>query len=48
MVIVELESMMFGRIIENSSYVIAEILTILLCLIVDFTMYYKLKNVEMV
>lgn len=48
MVTVEIESMMFGRIIENSSYLIAGVLTITLGLIVNVAMYYKLKNVEMV
>ncbi|MGX4601071.1 FtsX-like permease family protein [Faecalimicrobium sp. JNUCC 81] len=48
MVTVEIESMMFGRIIESSSYLIAMILTITLGLIVNLAMYYKLKNVEMV
>ncbi|MBO3443594.1 FtsX-like permease family protein [Clostridium sp. CCUG 7971] len=48
MVTVEIESMMFGRIIESSSYLIAAVLTITLGLIVNLAMYYKLKNVEMV
>lgn len=48
MVTVEIESMMFGRIIESSSYLIAAVLTIALGLIVNLAMYYKLKNVEMV
>nr|WP_330362595.1 ABC transporter permease [[Clostridium] dakarense] len=48
MVTVEIESMMFGRIIESSSYIIAGLLTIMLGLIVNLAMYYKLKNVEMV
>ena len=48
MVTVETESMMFGRVIEGSSYVMAAILTIILGLIVNFAMYYKLKDVEMV
>ncbi|MGL4912572.1 MAG: hypothetical protein ACRC3Y_09075 [Romboutsia sp.] len=34
--------------IESSSYVIAAILTRILGLIVNFAMYYKLKNIEMV
>ncbi|MEG1311897.1 MAG: FtsX-like permease family protein [Romboutsia sp.] len=48
MVTVEMESMMFGRIIESSSYLIAAFLTIFLGLIVNLAMYYKLKNIEMV
>ena len=45
---VEIKSMMFGRIISLKSYIIAAILTILLSLIVNIVMYYKLKNVKMV
>ena len=48
MITVELESMMFGRVIENSSYIISAILTIALGIIVNFAMYYKLKTVQMV
>ncbi|MCR8746374.1 ABC transporter permease [Romboutsia lituseburensis] len=48
MITVEIESMMFGRVIGSKSYIIAAILTIVLGLIVNFTMYYKLKNVKMV
>ena len=48
MITVEIKSMMFGRIISLKSYIIAAILTILLSLIVNIVMYYKLKNVKMV
>ena len=48
MITVEVKSMMFGRIISPKSYVIAAILTVVLSLIVNFVMYYKLKNVKMV
>ena len=48
MVTVEIDNMMFGRIIDSSSYIIAAVLTIILGLIVNFAMYYKLKNIQMV
>ena len=48
MTTVEIKSMMFGRIINTNSYIIAAILTVLLSLIVNVVMYYKLKNVKMV
>ena len=48
MMTVEIKSMMFGRIISIKSYIIAAILTMLLSCIVNFVMYYKLKNVKMV
>ena len=48
MVTVEVESTMFGRVISTSSYIIAAILTIILGIIVNLSMYYKLKNVQMV
>ena len=48
MTTVEIKSMMFGRIINTKSYIIAAILTVVLSLIVNVVMYYKLKNVKMV
>lgn len=48
MVTVEMENMMFGRIIDPGSYFISAILTILFAVLVNFAMYYKLKNVKMV
>ena len=48
MTTVEIKSMMFGRVINTKSYIIAAILTVLLSLIVNIVMYYKLKNVKMV
>lgn len=48
MTTVEIKSMMFGRIINIKSYIIAAILTVVLSLIVNFVMYYKLKNVKMI
>lgn len=48
MVTVEVENMMFGRIINPISYVIAAVLTIILGIIVNFAMNRKLKNIKMV
>ena len=48
MVTVEIQSMMFGRVIDKNSYFIAAILTIVLSLFVNIAMFYKLKNVKMV
>ncbi|RDY27202.1 ABC transporter permease [Romboutsia weinsteinii] len=48
MTTVEVDNMMFGRIIQSRSYIIAAILTISLGCIVNWAMYYKLKTVEMV
>lgn len=48
MVTVEIESMMFGRVINLNSYILAALLTIILGCIVNWAMYYKLKTVEMV
>lgn len=48
MVTVEIQSMMFGRVIDKNSYFIAAILTIVLSLFVNIEMLYKLKNVKMV
>ena len=48
MVTVEIESMMFGRIIHPVSYVIAAVLTIIMGMIVNLAMNKKLKGVKMV
>lgn len=48
MTTVEVDMMMFGRQIAGTSYLYAAGLTILFAVIVNFAMYYKLKNVEMV
>ena len=48
MVTVEIQSMMFGRVISIKSYFIAAILTIIMSCFVNLFMYYKLKNVKMV
>lgn len=48
MVTVEIQSMMFGRVIDMSSYFIAAVLTIVLSLFVNLAMFYKLRNVKMV
>ena len=48
MVTVEIQSMMFGRVIDMSSYFIATVLTIVLSLFVNLAMFYKLRNVKMV
>ncbi|MEG1408934.1 MAG: FtsX-like permease family protein [Terrisporobacter sp.] len=48
MVTVEIQSMMFGRVIDTSSYMIAALLTIVMSCFVNIAMYYKLKNVKMV
>ena len=48
MVTVEIQSMMFGRVISTKSYIIASILTIIMSCFVNLAMYYNLKNVKMV
>ena len=48
MVTVEIQSMMFGRVIDIISYFIAAVLTIVLSLFVNLAMFYKLRNVKMV
>ena len=48
MVTVELETIMFGRSIHGLSYLIAALLTIAFAALVNYAMYYKLKNVKMV
>lgn len=48
MITVELENMMFGRIIDVSSFIFSVILTLFFAILVNFTMYYKLKNIKMV
>ncbi|MGL5330426.1 MAG: FtsX-like permease family protein [Peptostreptococcaceae bacterium] len=48
MITVEMESMMFGRVIDTNSYIWATIITIVLGVIVNLFMYNKLTNVQMV
>lgn len=48
MITVEVENMMFGRLINPISYVVAFILTIVMGVIVNLVMNRKLKKVEMV
>lgn len=48
MVTVEMDYVMFGRSIDVRSYIMATILTIIFSLLVNWTMYFKLKKVEMV
>ena len=48
MVTVEMEYVMFGRNINGLSFVYAALLTMLFSFLVNWAMYYKLKNVEMV
>ena len=48
MVTVEMDYVMFGRSIDMKSFIIASILTIIFSLLVNWSMYFKLKNVEMV
>lgn len=44
----ELESLMFGRDIEFSSYIYAMIMTVIFGVLVNWFMHYKLKKIEMV
>ncbi|HAX73497.1 MAG TPA: ABC transporter permease, partial [Firmicutes bacterium] len=48
MLTVEMDMMMFGRNIAAISFVYASALTIFFSILVNFAMYYKLKNVAMV
>ncbi|ATD55032.1 FtsX-like permease family protein [Clostridium chauvoei] len=48
MVTVEMDNMMFGRVIDFSSFIYSIGLTLFFALLVNFTMYYKLKNIKMV
>lgn len=48
MITVEVENMMFGRVISIKSYLIAFVLTIVMGVVVNLAMYYKLKQVQMV
>ena len=43
-----MDYVMFGRNISLFSFIIASILTMIFALLVNFAMYYKLKNVQMV
>jgi len=45
---VEVDAVMFGRVIFPSSYLYAILFTILFSIIVNFVMYYKLKQINMV
>ena len=47
-VTVEIESVMFGRNIDLSSFVYAFLLTLLFSLLVNVAMYFKLMNIDMV
>ena len=47
-VTVEIESVMFGRNIDLSSFVYAFLLTLLFSLLVNGAMYFKLKKIDMV
>lgn len=48
MLTVEMENMMFGLKLDTKSYVISVALTLIFSIFVNFAMYYKLQNVEMV
>lgn len=48
MTTVEMDSIMFGLTLNIKSYIIASLLTIIFAVLVNFTMYYKLKGIEMV
>ena len=48
MTTVEMDGIMFGLTLKIKSYFIAAILTIVFAVLVNFTMYYKLRNIEMV
>lgn len=48
MLTVEMDIMMFGREIQTMSYIYAAGLTLVFAALVNFAMYFKLKNVEMV
>ncbi|NLX62221.1 MAG: hypothetical protein GXZ06_06925 [Tissierellia bacterium] len=44
----EIEMIMFGREIRKISFLYSAALTIVFSLLVNFVMYYKLKNINMV
>jgi len=48
MVTLEVDNLMFGRIISPKSYILSIVITLLLGVIVNFAMYFKLKKVKMV
>lgn len=48
MVTLEVDNLMFGRVISFKSYMLSIVITLLLGLIVNFAMYIKLKKVKMV
>jgi len=45
---VEVDMLMFGRVISGSSYVYSVLLTILFAVFVNFGMFFKLKKIDMV
>ncbi len=47
-VTVEIDSVMFTRIIENISFVLSAALTCLFSFLVNAVMYFKLKKIDMV
>ena len=47
-VTVEVDDVMFGRIIEPKSYIIAMLFTIGFSVFVNLVMYFKLKKIDMV
>ena len=48
MITVEMENIMFGLELEKKSYIYALVLTFIFSILVNVTMHYKLKNIEMV
>ena len=48
MVMVELDTVMFGRVIQPYSYVISMVITMLFAFIVNFAMKNKLRDIPMV
>lgn len=48
MTTVEMDNIMFGLKLSFKSYIISVVLTLVFAILVNFAMYYKLKNVEMV
>ncbi|MDR7855981.1 FtsX-like permease family protein [Tissierella sp.] len=48
MITVEMDNIMFGLKLSFKSHIISIILTLVFAILVNFAMYYKLKNVEMV
>lgn len=48
MTTVEMDNIMFGLKLDLKSYIISTALTLIFAILVNFAMYYKLRNVEMV